>query len=92
MDNNLGPGGFYGNEYLIRLRLFQFLPTAREVKGSQRLVSFCSQMASWLLDHCSSLLWCGRYASYWNAFFFIHSFTILAQIQDYLGLIPVPIE
>ena len=30
MDNNLGPGGFYGNEYLIRLRLFEFLPTARQ--------------------------------------------------------------
>ena len=26
---------------------------------------FCSQSASWLLVHCSSLLWRGRYASSW---------------------------
>ena len=28
----------------------------------------CPQSASWLLVHCSALLWRGRYASYWNAF------------------------
>ena len=31
-------------------------------------VPVCPQSASWLLGHCSSLLWRGRYASYWNAF------------------------
>ena len=31
-------------------------------------LSFCLQSASWLLGHCSSLLQCSRYASYWNAF------------------------
>ena len=35
---------------------------------------FCSQSASWLLVHCSSLLWRGRYASSWNAFLFISIF------------------
>ena len=30
----------------------------------------CSQLASWLLSHCSSLLRCGWYTSYWNAFMF----------------------
>ena len=30
--------------------------------------SFCSQLASWLLGHCSSLLRRGWYAPYWNAF------------------------
>ena len=28
------------------------------------------QLASWLLVRCSALLWRGRYASYWNAFFY----------------------
>ena len=32
------------------------------------MFSQCPQSASWLLDHCSSLLWRGRYASYWNGF------------------------
>ena len=38
-------------------------------------VFVCPQSASWLLDHCSSLLQRGRYASYWNAFLFGKGFT-----------------
>ena len=30
-------------------------------------VSICPQSASWILAHCSALLKCGRYASYWNS-------------------------
>ena len=37
-------------------------------------VSVCPQSASWLLVHCSALLWCGRYASYWNGFLFLKKF------------------
>ena len=151
MDNNLRPGGFYGNEYSIRLRLFEFLPTGREGKV---LRGVCHSVHKWphrysITDHpyygavgthpagmlsfyrpqrsCVKVMflhlsvshsihrgwspWAdtplgqtppctvhagirstsGRYASHWNAYF-IHSFTILAQIQDYLGLIPVPIK
>ena len=33
-------------------------------------VFVCPQSASWLLDHCSSLLPRDRYSSYWNAFLF----------------------
>ena len=31
-------------------------------------LSVCPQSASWILVHCSTLLQCGRYAFYWNAF------------------------
>ena len=45
------------------------LPTARECNVFIGVCqSFSSQSTSWLLSHCSSLLWRGRYASYWNAF------------------------
>ena len=30
-------------------------------------VSVCPQSASWIPAHCSALLKCGRYASYWNS-------------------------
>ena len=47
------------------------LPTAKEGNVFTGVCqSFCSQLASWLLSHCSSFLWRGRYASYWNAFLF----------------------
>ena len=47
------------------------LPTTRELNVFRGICqSFCSQSASWLLSHCSSLLKRGRYASYWNAFLF----------------------
>ena len=48
----------------------QFLPIFTDRKGKVMFsqVSLCPQSASWLLDHCSSLLLGGRYASYWNAF------------------------
>ena len=35
-------------------------------------VSVCPQSASWTLAHCSALLRCGRYASYWNAFLYMY--------------------
>ena len=45
------------------------LPIAREGNVFTGVCqSFCSQSASWLLGHCSSLLRRGRYASYWKAF------------------------
>ena len=48
------------------------LPTAREGNVSTVVCqSSCSQMASWLLGHCSSLLWRGWYACYLNGFLFI---------------------
>ena len=44
------------------------LPTASEGNVFTGVCqSFCSQLTSWLLGHCSSFLQCGRYASYWNA-------------------------
>ena len=52
--------------------LVLFLPTAREGNVFTGVCqSFCSLLASWLLRHCSSLSWRGRYASYWNAFLLI---------------------
>ena len=51
------------------LRCHCLLPTAKEGNVFTGVCqSFCSQPASWLLGHCSSLLRRGRYASYWNAF------------------------
>ena len=46
-----------------------FLPIARQGNVFVGICqSFCSQSASWLLGHCSSLLQCSQWASYWNAF------------------------
>ena len=53
------------------------LPTAREGNVFTGVCkSFCTQSASWLLSHCSSLLWLGRYASYWNAFLLVKMFRL----------------
>ena len=47
-----------------------FLLTAREGNVFTSVCqSFCSQSASWLLDHCSSFL---RHGQYWNAFLLQH--------------------
>ena len=46
-------------------------------------VSVCPQSASWILAHCSSLLQCGRYASYWNTFLYYHAI-IGASLMLYL--------
>ena len=48
-----------------------FLPTARKGNVFTSVCqSFCPQSALRLLGHCSYLLWCSRYTSYWNAFLF----------------------
>ena len=62
----------YKLQLVLKVSMVQnhvLLPTAREgnvFTGVRQ--SFCSQSASWLLGLCSSLLQCGRYASYWNVF------------------------
>ena len=66
------------------------LPTARE---GNVFTGVCpSQLASWLLGHCSSLLRRGRYASYWNAFLVI--LVILKKssymIMYYYGFVTLP--
>ena len=60
------------------------LITHRKGKVIFSQVFVCPQSASWLHDHCSTLLWCGRNASYWNAFLFgiclyVWDFKILIQ-------------
>ena len=59
--------------------------TDRKEKVMFSQVFVCLQSASWLLVHCSSLLWRGRYASYWNAFLFILYFNFVF-VSKYLFL------
>ena len=47
-----------------------------KIKFSQVFV--CPQLASWLLIHCSALLWRGWYASYSNAFL-LPSATVIVE-------------
>ena len=65
-----------------RIQLFS---TARKGNVSTGVCqSFCSQLASWLLGHCPSFLWHGRYASYWNAFLFTKNFSHDLFRQNFL--------
>ena len=51
--------------------IFEWVITDRKGRYCfHRRLSFCPQSASWLLDHCWSLLQHGRYASCWNAFLY----------------------
>ena len=67
---------------LYNLWLISFVTAYHHLFPTARRVSFCSQSASWLLGHCSSLslIRHGRYTSYWNAFLFSKRW----QVQAFL--------
>ena len=68
--------------WLVRIEFYYgFVPTAREGNVYTRVCdsghnqphgASVTAHPCWLLGH--SLLWRGRYASYWNAFFFLYIF------------------
>ena len=53
-------------EKQIPQKIYHFYRPQGKVVFSQ--VSVCPQSVSWILVHCSALLQCSRYTSYWNAF------------------------
>ena len=69
---NNAPSGKLCMDLLASVNVFvrvSLLSTKREGNVFRGVCqSFCSQSASGLFDHCSSLLQCGRYVSCWNAF------------------------
>ena len=54
------------------LNVYSYWPQGKVMFSN---VSVCPQSASWILVHCSALLWPGRYASYSNAFLLWSIFT-----------------
>ena len=58
--------------HIIKSKSTQIYSVFTDRKGKVMFsqVFVCPQSASLLLVHCWSLLWRGRYASYWNAFLF----------------------
>ena len=68
------PIQFFSNKHISYTYLFD---RSRQRQGPQ----FCPQSAPWLLFHCSSLLQCGRYAPYWNAFLFCLSMNLTIHFR-----------
>ena len=60
-----------------RALISDWLPTAREDNVFTGVCHSVHHRASWLLSHCSSLLWHGRYASYFKDFLFVNSFIMV---------------